>query len=105
MAFIGTNAAMAWAHWNSSNTIADSYNITSVARYGTGAYQINMSITLPNSNYVVAGQASSNKNDNGVYLGSPWPRNTSSFYFQCHWTNGSSYDQAHNFAAVFGDRN
>ena len=105
MPFIGTNAAMAWAHWNNSNTIADSYNVSSVSRYGTGAYQVNLSITLPNSNYVVAGQASSNKSSNGVYLGSPWPSSTSQFYFQCHWTNGSSYDQPHNFAAVFGDRN
>ena len=105
MAFIGQNAAMAWAHWNSSNTIADSYNITSVARNGTGQYQINMSITLPNSNYVLVGNASSNKYINGVYLGSPWPRNTSSFYFSGHWTNGNSYDLSHNFAAVIGDRN
>ena len=46
MAFIGQNAAMAWAHWNSSNTIADSYNVSSVSRFGTGQYQINMSITF-----------------------------------------------------------
>ena len=105
MAFIGTNAAMAWAHWNSSNTIADSYNVTSVSRIGTGNYQINLSITLPNSNYVLVGNASSNKDSNGVYLGSPWPKNTSAFYFAGHWTNGSSYDLSHNFAAVIGDRN
>ena len=105
MAFIGQNAAMAWAHWNNSNTIAQSYNVTSVARWTTGNYQVNLSITLPNSDYVLAGSASSNKSSNGVYLGSPWPKSTSAFYFQCHWTNGSSYDQPHNFAAVFGDRN
>ena len=51
------------------------------------------------------GNASSNKDSNGVYLGSPWPRNTSSFYFSGHWTNGNSYDLSHNFAAVIGDRN
>ena len=104
MAFIGENAAMAWAHWNSSNTIAESYNVSSVARYSTGNYQVNMSITLPNSNYCLAGGASNNKDSNGVYLGSPWPRNTSSFYFAGHWTNGNAYDLNHNFAAVFGDR-
>jgi len=104
MAFIGQNAAMAWAHWNSSNQIADSYNVTSVSRYGTGNFQVNLSITLPNSNYVLAGAASSNKDSNGVYLGSPWPRNTSSFYHATHWTNGSAYDLSHNMAAVFGDR-
>ena len=104
MAFIGQNAAMAWAHWNSSNQIAHSYNVTSVARWQTGNYQVNLSITLPHSDYALAGAASSNKNNNGVYLGSPWPRDTSSFYFNSHWTNGSAYDLSHNMAAVFGDR-
>ena len=105
MAFIGQNAALAWAHWNSSNTIADSYNVTSVSRYGTGNFTVNLSITLPNSNYCLAGGASSNKNSNGVYLGSPWPSSTSQFYFAGHWTNGNAYDLDHNFAAVFGDLN
>ena len=105
MAFIGQNAALAWAHWTSSNTIADSYNVTSVSRYGTGNFTVNLSITLPNSNYCLAGGASSNKNSNGVYLGSPWPSSTSQFYFAGHWTNGNAYDLDHNFAAVFGDLN
>tara|TARA_R100000988_G_C3944464_1_gene137892 strand:+ start:70 stop:387 length:318 start_codon:yes stop_codon:yes gene_type:complete len=105
MAFIGQNAAMAWAHWNSGNNIADSYNVSSVARYSTGNFVVNLSITLPNSNYCVVGQASSNKNSNGVYLGSPWPKDTTSFYHATHWTNGNAYDLSHNWAAIFGDRN
>ena len=104
MAYIGQNSAMAWAHWNSSNSIAESYNVSSVSRIGTGQYEVNTSITLPNSNYVAVAGASSSKNSNGVYLGSAFPKNTSTWYHYSHWTNGTAYDLSHNFSALFGDR-
>ena len=105
MAFQGTNAALAWVHHNSSNTIADSFGISSVSRYGTGNYQIFFSVACPNDNYVAVGGASSNKDSNGVYMLDAWPDATTSYYTYTHWTNGTAYDLSHNFSIVFGDKN
>ena len=45
MAFIGTNAAVAWVNFNGSGTVAirDSYNTTSIGDEGTGLYVMNTS--------------------------------------------------------------
>ena len=104
MAYVGQNAALAWVHHNGSNTIAESYNVSSVSRNGTGHFTINLSITLPNSNYVAVAGAASSKTSNGTYLGSAYPKDTSSYFHYGHWTNGTGYDLAHNFSALFGER-
>jgi len=104
MAFIGMNAANAWVSFNSNNSIRDSYNVSSVARFSTGNFAVNLSITLPSTDYVVVSGASNGTNSNAVYLGSGWPSSTTQFYHATHWTNGTAYDRTHNYSAVFGDR-
>lgn len=45
--------AKAWVSFaGATGTVADSYNVSSVTRTGTGAYTVNLGITMMNANYV-----------------------------------------------------
>jgi hypothetical protein len=55
-AFTGssTQLAKAWCNWNSSAGIRASFNVSSVARNGTGLWTVNFSSGLGDGNYAVA---------------------------------------------------
>jgi hypothetical protein len=48
--------SQAWVNWDgTTGTIRASFNVSSVSRTGTGAYTINFTKELPDTNYVLAG--------------------------------------------------
>ena len=54
MAFLGTASVHAWACFNGgSGGIRDSYNNSSISRYGTGKYQINIDTDCNNDDYCI----------------------------------------------------
>ena len=56
--------AKAWVNYNgSTQTINNSFNVSSVTRVGSGDYTVNFSTAMPNANYVFAATA---QNTSGV---------------------------------------
>jgi hypothetical protein len=53
-------SARAWLNYNgATQTVRDSYNISSVTRNGVGDYTANFTTAMPNANYVLAGTQNS----------------------------------------------
>ena len=74
MAFIGTNAAVAWGNFKGDGTVAirDSYNTTSIGDEGTGLYVMNTG-TLADDDICVQITADNYEgtNDDSFMVGSP----------------------------------
>ena len=101
--------AKAWVNFNGAGTVAirNDYNVSSITDSGTGAYKVNISNALANTNYAVTGNAS---HLSGVYLA--WPcvrdrdqqtRSTTQFHVDCLNNSGSFTDGQELHISVFGD--
>jgi len=54
MAYFGSNIIHSWVHFNGNDgTINDSYNVSSVSKYGTGFYQVYADVDMANTDYCV----------------------------------------------------
>ena len=51
-------SAKAWVIFNSSGTILNSYNISSITVNGSGDYVLNFTTAMPSSSYAVSGTSS-----------------------------------------------
>ena len=99
----------AWVNFNGSNTVAirNDYNVSSITDTGTGAYKVNMSNAMANTNYAVTANSS---HLSGVYLAFPslrdrdqQTRSTTQFHIDC-LNNGGSFTDGHELhISVFGD--
>lgn len=50
--------AKAWAQWNpSTSTLNNSFNVSSMTKYGTGQWGFTFTTAMPNANYAIAGIA------------------------------------------------
>lgn len=57
-------SAKAWCNYNgSSQTVINSFNVSSVTRNATGDYTYNFTTAMPNANYVVMAPATSTQTD------------------------------------------
>jgi hypothetical protein len=55
--------AKAWAQYNgSTQTIASSFNVSSITRSGTGSYVVNFTTAFASANYVVVSNGGQNNN-------------------------------------------
>ena len=99
--------AKGWLNYNgSTNTINDSYNVSSVTDNGTGDFTINWTTSFSTANYVVVGIAgnTADPTSNGgmVTPRSAWT--TTSARFQC-WSLGAAVqDSIYINLVAFGDR-
>ena len=59
----------AWCNWNGTGTVAirDSFNISSITDNGTGAYTVNFSSNMSNTDYYPNGICSQNGTDVGHF--------------------------------------
>jgi hypothetical protein len=94
----------AWVNFNGDGTIAirGSAGVTSLTDNGTGQYTINLSFTMPDSNYAVVGSAGSTNNAIGDRQLSTYPVNTTS----CKVVSGQTastavYDATQVHVAIF----
>jgi len=101
--------AKAWVNFNGSNTVAirNDYNVSSITDTGTGAYKVNMSNAMANTNYAVTANSS---HLSGVYLAFPalrdrdqQTRSTTQFHIDCLNNSGSFTDGHELHIGVFGD--
>ena len=94
----------AWVNFNGTGTIAirGSAGVTSLTDNGTGQYTINLSFTMPDSNYAVVGSAGESNNTIGDRQLSTYPVNTTS----CKVVSGQTasvnvYDATQVHVAIF----
>ena len=94
----------AWVNFNGDGTIAirGSAGVASLTDNGTGQYTINLSFTMPDSNYAVVGSAGSTNNAIGDRQLSTYPVNTTS----CKVVSGQTastnvYDATQVHVAIF----
>ena len=94
----------AWVNFNGTGTIAirGSAGVTSLTDNGVGQYTINLSFTMPDSNYAVVGSAGESNNTIGDRQLSTYPVNTTS----CKVVSGQTattnvYDATQVHVAVF----
>ena len=109
MAYYGQNACGAWVNFNGSGTVSirDDFNVSSITDSGTGAYKVNMSNALSNTNYAVTANSS---HLSGTYLAFPalrdrdqQTRSTTQFHIDCLNNSGSFTDGQELHIAVFAD--
>jgi hypothetical protein len=94
----------AWVNFNGDGTIAirGSAGVTSLTDNGTGQYTINLSFTMPDSNYAVVGSAGSTNNAIGDRQLSTYPVNTTSCKVVSGQTASSNvYDATQVHVAIF----
>ena len=108
--------AKAWVHFDgtfgtspftvSNGGIFDAYNVTSVTDEGSGKYLVNLSITMPNSNYAVVADGRFNTTDGA---GATWATTrrvaftTTSFGIRGSNNQGQFNDLGFVCGVVFGD--
>ena len=99
----------AWVNFDGSGTVSirDDFNVTSITDTATGAYKVNLTNGLANTNYAVVGNS---MHLSGVYLA--WPavrdrdqqtRSTTQVHIDCLNNGGSFNDTQENHLAIFGD--
>lgn len=102
-------AAKAWVNFNGSGTVAirDDLNVSSITDSGTGAYKVNMTNALSNTNYAVTANSS---HLSGTYLAFPalrdrdqQTRSTTQFHIDCLNNGGSFTDGQELHLAVFAN--
>ena len=109
------SVAKAWVVFkgDTSNTVADHYNIDSVTDNGTGDYTFTFDTDFANINYCIAGNAGYSFNPNSDLAGSGFPinyfirnRNVGSCRVQINaGNNGGTLDDANDVNIVwFGDQ-
>jgi hypothetical protein len=64
-------ACRAWVNFNGTGTVAirASGNVTSITDRGTGAYTVNLSTAMPNTNFATIVTGQKDANDDGYVLG------------------------------------
>ena len=110
---LGTNEqkriAKAWVHFNGSGTfspnpstsqIADSFNVQSVTKNGSGSYRINFTNNLSNSNYAII-VTSSSASSGGLLACQSGTRSVSSVDILTFKLDGSVTDSADISCVVF----
>jgi len=100
-----TGICKAWVDYNgSTQTIANSFNVSSVTYNSSGNYTVNFTTAMPNSNYVIQGTTSRNAStDNGVIVNqdSQTARTTSAVRVTVFQVSVGSTDKAYVGIAVF----
>jgi hypothetical protein len=104
-----TGIAKAWVNYNgSTQTLNNSFNVSSVTRTSTGYFTVNFTTAMVNANYVVAGSVSEST---GGAASTGWimrdvnnPRTTTTFYIWTLISSGTAYDNNPNInLVVFGN--
>lgn len=107
--------AKAWINFNgqSSITIRDSFNVSSITDNATGAYTINFTNSMANANYATMCSQGDGTTDGAIpyltYLsvggfGQSVSISTSSVkVYSTIYNRSSDYDARYNFVAIFGD--
>lgn len=102
-----TGIAKAWVNYKGTSTqsIRDSFNVSSVTRNGTGDYTINFTTALPNSNYAATGMLSwtngvSASGAISIETGAGTPT-TTALRINCVGQNGVNYDRDYVLVSVF----
>ena len=102
--------AKAWVNYSGTGTVAinDSHNVSSITDVATGAYRVNFSNNLANSNFSAVGNSSKSggsataSNSSVSYIGEG--RATSYVSVETYRADGSTLrDSAHINVTVFGD--
>jgi len=95
-----------WLNYDgTTNTINDSYNVSSVTDNGTGDYTVNWDTAFANANYVVVGNCGAASDDEVMVIDNATPLTTSSFRFGCQNSgNGTRQDDEFVYVMAIGDR-
>ena len=106
------SAAKAWINLNGAGTIATrgSFNISSIADEGVGAYQTNLTSATADANYAVTGSAGGDGGPSGCWHTTGFNTNsyntsntTSSFHQQIYYATTTVADVEFVYASLNGD--
>ena len=86
---IASGRVKAWGTIQADGTIDSSYNVASVTKTGTGAYDVVFTNALPNANYAVVGNLQIDST-NVVYFDS---KATTGFHYESMQSTGSRQDK------------
>lgn len=112
MDYVVNGTAKAWVNFNGIGTIAtrDSLNVASLTDEGTGACQTNLTTSMDNANYAVAGSAGGDGTASGCWHTTGFNANsydadnqTGSFHTQIYYTTSLVADVAFVYSALLGD--
>lgn len=112
MGYVVNGTAKAWVNFNGTGTIAtrDSLNVASLTDEGTGAYQTNLTTSLDNANYAVAGSAGGSGGPSGCWHTTGFNANsyntdnqTGSFHTQIYYATSTVADVQFVYSALLGD--
>jgi len=106
------SAAKAWINFNGVGTVATrgSFNVSSLADEGTGAYQTNLTSATADANYAVAGSAGGGGPPSGCWHTTGFNANsyntsntTSSFHQQIYYATTTVADTQFIYSSLNGD--
>lgn len=106
------SAPKLWINLDGTGTIATrgSFNVSSIADEGTGAYQTNLTSSMSDVNYAVTGSAGDAGGASGCWHTTGFNANsyntsntTSSFHQQLYYATTTVADVAYVYAALNGD--
>jgi len=112
MDYVVNGSAKAWVNFNGTGTIAtrDSLNVASLTDEGTGACQTNLTTSMSNANYAVAGSSGSTGTASGCWHTTGFNINsynadnqTGSFHTQIYYTSSNVADVEFVYSALLGD--
>lgn len=107
--------AKAWVNFNGRNTpsIRDSFNVSSITDNATGAYTVNFTNAMANTNYATMCSQGDGSSDSSIpyltYLSIGGFQQTVSIttssvkVYSTIYNRSSDYDALYNFVAIFGD--
>jgi hypothetical protein len=100
----------AWVNFNGTGTVAirASYNVSSITDNGTGAYAVNLTTAMPDTNYAINGAAGSSGAASGCWFTTGFNVNsyntnntTTSFRVQIYFASSNVADVDFIYAAIF----
>ena len=95
-----TGIVKAWAYFNGSTlAVANSFNVSSITRIGTGQFYVNFTTAMPNANYCLAGST----NDNAGIVVNDWVgTTTTSSAAMSTYAAGTAYNFSHTQVIIIG---
>jgi len=94
--------AKAWVNYNgNTQTVTNSFNVSSVTYSSSGTYTINFATAMPNANYCVTGMCD-NSNHNGYMVVNGTPT-TTSLPVQVFQSGSGNYNTTYVYIAILGN--
>jgi len=97
-----TGIAKAWVNFaGATGTVNSSFNVSSVTRTATGAYTINLTTAVPNTNFATASSFVLGAGNTAVIYENSSSARTTSTYLLCANSGGTVFDPTYVSTSLF----